>query len=301
MDGRRIIFTNAGVLRAPWRIVFFCLASLASLVIVGVLLGPPLAWLLSTFGASRVSNDSWIEALGLLLATAFMVRYVERRPWRDVWMDSTAARPARLGLGFALGTLAIAIPTALLIGAGWLRNDGAVPGSWLAAMLRVSLTLVPAALFEELLTRGYILSALRDSWGWLWAVVATSVGFGLLHLMNNGATAGSVALVTLAGFFLAGVLYATQSLYAAWVAHFAWNWTMAAIFHVAVSGYPLEAPNYRYVDAGPDWATGGEWGPEGGLPAAAGMMAGMALLFANRRRGVSRRGTGTTDLDNSES
>ena len=52
--------------------------------------------------------------------------------------------------------------------------------------------------------------------------------------------------------------------YAAWAAHFAWNWTMAVVFHVAVSGLPLESPGYRYVDAGPDWATGGSWGPEGG-------------------------------------
>jgi hypothetical protein len=85
-------------------------------------------------------------------------------------------------------------------------------------------------------------------------------------------------------FFLGGVLVATRSLYAAWMAHFAWNWTMAVLFHTAVSGLPLESPGYRYVDAGPDWATGGPWGPEGGLPAALGMGAGMAYLFVRRRR-----------------
>ena len=56
------------------------------------------------------------------------------------------------------------------------------------AMLRVTLLLVPAALLEELMTRGYILSVLRDWWGWRWAIIATSVAFGLLHLANNGAT-----------------------------------------------------------------------------------------------------------------
>jgi uncharacterized protein len=90
--------------------------------------------------------------------------------------------------------------------------------------------------------------------------------------------------VTLAGFFLAAVLYVTRSLYAAWTAHLAWNWTMAVIFHAAVSGYPMEAPGYRYVDAGPDWATGGPWGPEGGLPAGLGMCAGIAYLLIRRRR-----------------
>jgi len=153
-------------------------------------------------------------------------------------------------------------------------------------MVRVSMLLLPAALFEELVARGYILSVLKEWWGWTWAIVATSVAFGLFHLSNNGVTAESVALVVLAGFFLAGVLYATKSLYAAWMAHFAWNWTMAVVFHTAVSGYPLEAPGYRYVDAGPDWATGGEWGPEGGIPAGLGMGAGagLAYLLSRRRR-----------------
>jgi hypothetical protein len=103
-------------------------------------------------------------------------------------------------------------------------------------------------------------------------------------------TAESVVLVMLAGFFLAGVLYATRSLYAAWMAHFAWNWTMAVVFHTAVSGYPMEAPGYRYVDAGPDWATGGEWGPEGGVPAGVGMIAGAGLVYLLFRRRRQPRG-----------
>jgi hypothetical protein len=49
-----------------------------------------------------------------------------------------------------------------------------------------------------------------------------------------------------------------------------------------VSGIGLAAPNYRVVDAGPDWATGGAWGPEGGLFAGLGMA--VALLFLYRRR-----------------
>ncbi|HTK51644.1 MAG TPA: CPBP family intramembrane glutamic endopeptidase, partial [Gemmatimonadaceae bacterium] len=113
---------------------------------------------------------------------------------------------------------------------------------------------------------------------------ATSIAFGLLHLGNPDAGAASIVLVTLAGVFLASVVYATRSLYAAWAAHFAWNWTMAVLFHTAVSGFPLEAPGYRYVDAGPDWATGGAWGPEGGVPAGLGMIIGVGIAYALARR-----------------
>ena len=48
-------------------------------------------------------------------------------------------------------------------------------------------------------------------------------------------------------------------------------------------GLPLESPDYRYVDAGPDWATGGVWGPEGGAAGGLGMLGGIAYLYARRK------------------
>jgi membrane protease YdiL (CAAX protease family) len=88
----------------------------------------------------------------------------------------------------------------------------------------------------------------------------------------------------LAGFFLASVLLATRSLYAAIAAHFVWNWFMAAGLHTAVSGIRVLAPDYRVVDAGPDWLTGGPWGPEGGLAAALGMFVILIYLHARPLR-----------------
>ena len=287
MSARQLFVGDHGRLRAPWRIFAFCGVSLVALYIASVILGPLIAEFYSLVGVRGVSNEYWVEAFGLLGGTALALRYIDKRPWQDVWLGADAARPSLLVLGFLIGMAAIATPILALIGAHWLRlSGGGAAGSWLGAALRVSLLLLPAALFEELLTRGYILSVLREWWGWPGAIIGTSLGFGALHLMNTGATVESVTLVTLAGFFLAGVLYTTRSLYAAWMAHFAWNWTMAVVFHTAVSGFPLEAPGYRYVDAGPDWATGGVWGPEGGIPAGLGMGGGAGLIyfFARRKR-----------------
>jgi membrane protease YdiL (CAAX protease family) len=279
-----LFFSERGGLRALWRILVFSLVCVAALLVVQTIAGPIIAGLFSLLGLHGVSNEWWIETLALLLATGFTLQYVDKRPWRDVWLGRDAARPSLFGFGFVIGVVAIGLPIILLIGTHWLRRDAGGAGSWLGAAVRITLMLLPAALFEELMTRGYILSVLQGWLGWTWAVVISSVGFGLLHLANNGVTVESVALVTLAGFFLAAVLYATRSLYAAWMAHFAWNWTMAVLFHSAVSGYPMESPRYRYVDAGPDWATGGEWGPEGGIPAGLGMAGAAVYVLVRRKR-----------------
>jgi membrane protease YdiL (CAAX protease family) len=234
-------------------------------------------------GAGGVTTEYLVEALALLAGTTIMIRHVDHRPWSDVWMGSASARPRRLLTGFLLGALGIGLPITLLIAVGWLHRGPGPAGSWWGAAARVTLLLLPAALLEELMSRGYIFSVLCGAWGWKWTLAATSIAFGLMHLANNGASVQSTLLVMLAGVFLGAVLLATQSLYAAWTAHFAWNWTMAVLFHTAVSGFPMEAPQYSYVASGPNWATGGIWGPEGGLPAGLGMVGALIYLIARRR------------------
>ncbi|MGH7690584.1 MAG: lysostaphin resistance A-like protein, partial [Gemmatimonadaceae bacterium] len=155
---------------------------------------------------------------------------------------------------------------------------------WWMAAARVSWFLLPAALLEELLTRGYLFAVLRESLGWRPALAVTSVIFGGLHIPNHGATVETITLVTLAGVLFGAIILATGSLYAAWMAHFGWNWAMAVPLHSPVSGFPLATPNYQLLDAGPRWLTGGAWGPEGGLAAAVGMMAGLTYLYARRGR-----------------
>jgi uncharacterized protein len=117
-----------------------------------------------------------------------------------------------------------------------------------------------------------------------WAVVFTSVAFGLLHLGNPGIGMLPVITVIIAGLYLAVVLLVTKSLYAAWMSHFAWNWVMAVPLHIEVSGLPVPRPDYRTIEAGPDWVTGGPWGPEGGVGAVAGMFGGLAYLYWRSRR-----------------
>lgn len=279
-----MLYKAPGELRAPWRLGIFIIAGLASVAVCSVVLGPIFSKILTAVGAPKDSATTLVFTLALLIATAFMVRVVDRKSWSEVWLGRSEATPGLFTGGFLIGALAIAIPIGLLIAVGWLQNDGGDEGSWFVAMLRITLLLLPAALLEEVMFRGYVLAVLRDWIGWKWAIAATSIAFGLLHLSNPGASVVPILLVIGAGFFLAGVLYVTKSLYAAWMAHFAWNWTMAVCFHIVVSGIPMDTPNYHYVDAGPDWATGGPWGPEGGVPAGLGMGAAIALLYTNKQR-----------------
>jgi len=228
--------------------------------------------------------DAVTATIAMLLAHVIMLKAIDRGPWSYAWLDRGAARPRVLGLGFALGALPIGLASLALLGIGWMAVVPGGEGSWLAAGAKVSFVLLFAALFEEMFSRGYMLAALADGIGMPAAVVATSGLFGLLHIPNTGDTAQAIGLVMLAGVFLSAVLLVTRSLYAAWAAHFAWNWVMAVPLHVAVSGESLPMPGYVLTDNGPDWATGGAWGPEGGAFAGLAMLAALAVLYALHAR-----------------
>lgn len=263
------------------RLGVFVLASAVGVLGCRALLGPIVESSALPVPASYVS---W--SCGLLFGHWWIFRVADPRGWDHVGLGLRALRPRGLLLGLLLGTAAVGVPSLALLALGWLRVEPAVAGSWLRSAAGTLLVLLPAALWEELLTRGYLFALVRERWGARRAVVATSVIFGALHLRNAGASVQSIALVTLAGIFLGAILVRTSSLYASWLAHVAWNFVMSAIFHVAVSGIEMTAPNYRTVDAGPDWATGGGWGPEAGIFTALALLVGTYIMLRPGRRGV---------------
>ncbi len=223
---------------------------------------------------------------GMLIGHAWTFHLVDGRGWRFVGLGRDAWRPSRIAACALLGALAIAVPSGALLAIGWLGVVPSPPGSSLGAAVATLAVLIPAALWEELFVRGYAFSVLRERWGPLAAIVVTSQLFGWMHFINAGASARTFIVVCLAGIFLGLIREATQSLYAAWAAHLAWNAVLVVVLHTAVSGLVMQSPDYRIVDSGPDWATGGAWGPEGGIFAAAGLV---AVTWYVYRRSIRRR------------
>jgi CAAX protease family protein len=274
-----------GRVRAWWRIAFFVLATAAGGFVAGNIAYSLIA-LTPLVNVARQNSFSLAdsgELLALLIGTYASLRIVDRAragAWSRVGLGVEGLRPSLLLIGLAAGTLAILIPCGLLIATGRLgfERQPAEIISWGTAARSALWMLIPAALVEELAMRGYLLTVLIDGVGTPFAVAITSVLFAVLHLLNPDPTILSTAMVALAGVFLATIRLSTGSLWAAWIAHLAWNVVQAIVLHSPLSGLPLPTPGYRLVDRGPEWLTGGPWGPEGGLAAAAGMLVATFLL-----------------------
>lgn len=293
MTARAVLRSADGRLRAPWRLLVFGVVAVVLVLLAFGLIGlvvpsvmRPNVDAVTEIVGLDATLVSWGVVLGLLGAHAFVLRFVERRGWDFVWMDRSAAHPRLVAAGFLIGALAIGVPSAVLIGVGWLDVTDA-PGPWQTGAFAIGMLLLPAAIAEELMLRGYPLAVLRETLGWRGAIVITSVVFGVLHVFNENVAVTAIVLVTIAGVFLGAIVYQTRSLWASTAAHLAWNLTLAVLLHAAVSGQEMPAGDYRVIDNGPDWATGGAWGPEGGVGAIAGMLVAVALLLRRRRRDAS--------------
>ncbi len=263
--------------------LLFLFYLLFTVIYAGMTLAAPRVLGLDRAGVEAILIPS-LTLASVVIATYIMLRLVEKLPWSALGLDRPAASLPVLVEGGLLGGLTIGLASVGLLAIHQLRIEHSAPGSWWSAAERSTAILLPAAFFEELLFRGFAFSVLRRTAGWKTALIITSIAFGFIHAWNPGADAESILAVMVAGFFLGVILLATRSLYAAGAAHFAWNWVMAVALHIEVSGVSSPNPDYRTIETGPTWLTGGAWGPEGGLAAVAAMFVAIFYLYGRYLR-----------------
>ena len=284
MEKSTVLVRGDGTVRAPWRIAFFLAASIVAGMAMATVVYPLLSLtpLVALARESRLPLDQLGTVAALLMGTWAALHVMDGKRehrWPSVGLNRTALRWRAIMVGLVAGTLAILVPSLLLLAAGSFRLAPQAAGTgWLDASRIALLVLAPSAFAEELAMRGYVFTVLRESVRVPGAIAVTSIAFALLHVFNPDPSVLSIAVVALAGVFLSIVRVVTNSLYAVVIAHLGWNFVQAAVLHAPVSGLTLPTPGYRLVDAGPAWLTGGAWGPEGGLAAAAGMLVATFLV-----------------------
>ncbi|HYD79393.1 MAG TPA: type II CAAX endopeptidase family protein [Paucimonas sp.] len=244
-------------------------------------------------------GPEWLSAFrraGIILAAiAGYWAYVHWHEKREA--TELRLQPIRLLLGGAGGALLVGLPIAALFGLG--AYELVLFRGASSALLGVAVLIGIAATLEELAYRCLLFRVLERAWGTAAALAVQAVLFALRHVENiEHGGAGDMALmlvaVTILGLLWAAVFVLTRNLWVAVANHAAWNFT------ILLSGVPLsgiedwraQAPLETRL-AGPDWLTGGIFGPESSLLViASATVAVVLLLRAARRNGAFLRGGG---------
>ena len=290
------LFVGPRGIRAGWKVlIFFLLFGLTVLCL------HPLTKLHGKLNpkqptpAEAAFLDESTGALAVLIATAIMARWIDRKPWGYFGMPLGNAFRSNFWIGSAAGLGALAFQLELMHLGGWFAF-GAVE---LRGAAIVKYGLIWAAMFfltgvtEEGLLRGYVqrvttdgLCRLPRGWSFWVSALIFSILFGAGHLSNPGENKLGIFMVFVDGMTMCFSLWRTGDLWFAIGNHAAWDWGQTFLFGTPDSGFIGQHALMTSSFHGPLLLSGGADGPEGSvlvLLSEAIFLMVIALVYRRRR------------------
>ena len=122
------------------------------------------------------------------------------------------------------------------------------------------------AVGEEILFRGIVFRMIDVRWNTWMALIISTLIFGLVHIVNPGATWWSTLAIALESGLLLGAAYKySGTLWLPIGIHWAWNYMQGNVFGFAVSGNEAGESMITPFIEGPDLLTGGIFGAEASI------------------------------------
>ena len=262
---------DSGLLRAGWRILafvaMFMAITMAGMMSVRAILG----------GLPKQSNLQFsILAVTATVAVFLARKYLDKRSFASLGLRCDRYAVLDVISGIANSALVMATVYYVMLwsnliefnGLSWWTDSVTADVSFELAVLPVvfviAYKLSIVAWWEELVFRGYFFQNLISGMGLGWAIVVSSLVFGLGHAFNPDASILSSLLIALITPQLIYAYLKTGQLWLPMGLHLGWNFFQASVFGFASSGQ--ESPSLiSQTPVGPEWLSGGEFGAEGSV------------------------------------
>lgn len=289
-------FVGPQGVRAGWKVLIFFL------LMAGITMGlHPIGRLLprvprgSPIPPGSALLEEFIGMVSVLLATAIMAKWIDRKPWGYFGIPLRHAFRSSFWFGSVIGLGALALQLEIMHLGGWFDfgtlqlHGAAIVGYgavWAVMFLFVGVT-------EEGLLRGYVqrvttdgLRRLPRGWSFWTSALLFSVVFGAGHLANPGENKFGIVMVFIDGMAMCFSLWRTGDLWWAIGNHAAWDWGETFLFATPNSGMHAQNVLMHPSFHGPLLLAGGTAGPEGSvlvLISEALFIISVALIYRRRR------------------
>ncbi len=276
---------NTGKVRAGWKIAvvicIFAILSAGSGITIAIIMMVRGVTYGMTEGESITSQDFFnfimpdgnsgillviltlFQAGAMIFAVWLGMRVFEHKGIVSIGLNSISSRWKELLFGIILGAVSITVIFAVLIAEGSVTvspGGGGIAGALAAGII----TYVLVALNEELFSRGYCMTVLKQT-GKTWIIfIVSSAIFMAMHALNPNLSVIGLVNLFLAGLLFALMYYMTRSLWMPIGYHFSWNFFQGTVFGFSVSGMGQKGL-VKVRIAQENILNGGAFGPEGGI------------------------------------
>jgi membrane protease YdiL (CAAX protease family) len=283
--GEFIMFKNKeGKVRSGWKIAIVMAIFYGCVMVVSMVVGVVVSGILMASGDLQAGANAFsytysergqrimenvnmimmfIQEIITILLPILAWKISTKRKLSDMGFTSIKSDYKELLAGLIFGILSISVVFAAIILSGQ-----AVIATWkphfAPSQLLYLLMFIMVGFAEELLSRGYIMSVLRQTKSIAAIMIIPSVIFALLHSFNSGIGAVPYINLTLVGILFSYMYLKSGNIWMPIGYHITWNYFQGNVFGFKVSGTEVEgmlSTSYTKDNI----LNGGAFGPEGGL------------------------------------
>jgi membrane protease YdiL (CAAX protease family) len=274
------IFVNSELnyLRAGWRIgLFLLIATGCSMGIAG----PIIALLKKIPDISIQTPATIVGYLAITFAGWLMLRFIDRRPFVSIGLKLSSNAGKELFQGTLLGSGMMSLIFVIEYSMGIVhiefREVTMLQGG--VIFFNSLLLYMTVGYGEEFLFRGYIFQIFIEGTNKVIATLTIALLFAFAHSKNPNASLFGLINVGLAGIWLSIAYFKTKALWLPIGLHISWNFFQGFVYSFPVSGTTSDKEQIgKAIVSGPDWLTGGAFGPEGGALATVMLIVGTLII-----------------------
>ena len=229
--------------------------------------------------------------IGMLLSDIVMMlivflfcRFIQKRKLRTLGFIKKGMLK-EYALGMLLGFAFFSVCVLLGVLFGGLKIEGISPEFSIGIFVAYLLGYMVQGMTEEVLCRGYFLGSYARRYPVYAAVLANSLLFASLHLLNSGISVLAFINITLFGIFASIYFIRRGSIWGIGAFHSIWNLVQGNFYGSKVSGTRVGNTLFTtQAIAGKSLWNGGDFGMEGSLICTIALTCGIIFLYTRKNK-----------------